>query len=438
MSVLLKDVSWLVTQNSTRAILRNTSVRIEGATITEIGPDSSSQADQTIDCQGKIVLPGLINTHTHLAMTLFRGYADDLRLKEWLESRIWPLEINLTGEACYYGALLGCLEMIATGTTMFVDMYYFMEDVARAVVEAGLRSYLSYGVAGSEGSALEKKSKENTKSFVKFVKELNDPHVQLAIGPHAPYTCSPELLMWAKETAENEGAILTTHLAETRSEQAQFQKQHGMREAEYLEKLGFLCSNLLAAHCVWLTRSEVNLLAKRGVRVSHCPVSNMKLASGGVAPVPEMLESGVMVSIGTDGASSNNSLDMFESMKTCALLHKAHRWDASVLPAQQVLDLSTIEGARALGMADEVGSIEAGKQADLIVIDARAPNMVPLHGAGTVISDLVYSAKGANVDTTIVAGKILMKGREFQTLAESEIYDKAQEAALSLVAKSKT
>jgi 5-methylthioadenosine/S-adenosylhomocysteine deaminase len=241
------------------------------------------------------------------------------------------------------------------------------------------------------------------------------------------------LLIWAKETAENEGAILTTHLAETRSEQAQFQKERGMRVIEYLDKIGFLCPNLLAAHCVWLTKSEVNLLAKRKVKVSHCPVSNMKLASGGVAPVPEMLESGVTVSLGTDGAASNNSLDMFETMKTCALLQKAHRWDATVLPAQQVLDLATIEGARALGVADKVGSIEAGKQADLIVVDARAPNLVPIHGAATVISDLVYSVKGANVDTSIVAGKILMKNREFQTLKENEIYEKAQEIALFLV-----
>jgi 5-methylthioadenosine/S-adenosylhomocysteine deaminase len=437
MSIQLKDASWVVTQNPTRAVLRNTSIRIENGAITEIGSQAQNQADQIIDCSGKIVFPGLINTHTHLAMTLLRGYADDLKLKEWLEQKVWPLESNLTEEACYHGALLGCLEMIATGTTMFVDMYYFMESVAKAVGEAGLRAYLSYGVFGADGSESENKSKKDTKVFAKFIKGMNNPRVKLAIGPHAPYSCSPELLMWAKETAESEGAILTTHIAETRPEQAQMQKEHGMREVEYLEKLGFLCSNLLAAHCVWLTKSEVNLLAKRGVKVSHCPVSNMKLASGGVTPVPEMLESGVTVSIGTDGAASNNSLDMFESMKTCALLQKAHRWDSAVLPAQQVLDLATINAAKALGMADMVGSIEVGKQADVIIIDSRAPNLVPLHGPGTVISDLVYSVRGGNVDTTIVAGKVLMKGRKLQTLKESEIYEKAQGAALSLIGNRK-
>lgn len=432
MSVLLENVGWLVTQNSTRAVLRNTSVRIEDGIITEIGARATGKVDQTIDCGQKIALPGLINTHTHLAMTMFRGYADDMKLEDWLHSKIWPLELKLTPEMCHYGALLGCLEMIATGTTTFVDMYLLMEETAKAVVATGLRAYLSYGVFGAEGSALEQKSKEDTKRFINFLREMNHPRVNLAIGPHAPYSCSPELLMWAKEIATKENAILHTHLAETRSEQAQIQKEHGMREMEYLDKLGFLCPNLLAAHCVWLTKSEVSLLAKRGVKVSHCPISNMKLASGGVAPVPEMLENGLAVSIGTDGAASNNSLDMFESMKICALLHKAHRWDAAVLPAQQVLDLATIEAARALGIDDRVGSIEVGKQADLIVVDTRAPNLVPIHGAATVISDLVYSAKGANVDTTIVDGKIIMKNREFQTVEQNEIYKKAQENALTL------
>jgi 5-methylthioadenosine/S-adenosylhomocysteine deaminase len=321
--------------------------------------------------------------------------------------------------------------MIATGTTTFLDMYFFMDEVAKAVVAAGLRAYLAYGVMGEEGSFLERKSKENTKQFIKFLRELNNPLVELAIGPHAPYSCSPELLMWSKEIAEKEHVVLHTHLAETRTEQARAHKDHGMREIEYLDKLGFLHPNLLAAHCVWLAKSEVSILAKRDVKVSHCPVSNMKLASGGVAPVPEMLEKGVTVSIGTDSSASNNSLDMFESMKICALVHRAHRWDATILPAQQVLDLATIQAAKALGISDRIGSIETGKQADLIIIDARIPNLAPL-GEETVISNLVYSAKGHNVDTTIVDGKVIMKNREFLTLKESAIYDKTSECALYL------
>jgi len=433
LSILLKDVSWLVTQNPARAVLKSQSILIENGKIAEIGPlaSKSKSADETIDCEGKIVLPGLINTHTHLPMTLFRGLADDMKLEEWLTSKIWPLELKLTPEACHYGALLGCLEMIATGTTTFLDMYFFMDEVAKAVAAAGLRAYLSCGAFGEEGSDLERKSKENTKQLMKFLRELNNPIVELAIGPHAPYSCSPELLMWSNEIAQKEHAILHTHLAETRIEQARAQKDHGMKEIEYLDKLGFLHPNLVAAHCVWLSKNEISILAERDVKVSHCPVSNMKLASGGVAPVPEMLENGVTVSIGTDGAASNNSLDMFESMKICALVHRAHRWDATILPAQQVLDLATIQAAKALGISDKIGSIEGGKHADLIIIDARIPNLAPL-SENTVISNLVYSANGHNVDSTIVDGKVIMKDRTFLTLDENTIYDRTSECARKL------
>lgn len=382
-----------------------------------------------MDCKGKIVLPGLINTHTHLAMTMFRGYAHDLKLEDWSQPGIWS---KLTPEACYYGALLGCLEMIATGTTTFVDTYFFMEEVAKAVVNAGLRAYLSYCILGTENSELEQQSKENTRRFASFLKQLNQPKVRLAIAPHAPYSCSPELLMWAKEMAKEEGAILHTQLAETRSEQERIQKEQGMRQIEYLDKLGFLCPSLLAAHCVWLAKNEVSILAKRGVKVSHCPVSNMKLASGGVAPIPEMLDNGVTVSLGTGSPASNDSLDIFETMKICALANKAHRWDATILTAQQVLDFATIEAARALRIDERVGSIEIGKDADLIVLDASAPNLAPLHKE-TLISNLVYSAKGYNVDASLVSGKIIMSNRQFLTLREHEIYEKAQENALALI-----
>jgi 5-methylthioadenosine/S-adenosylhomocysteine deaminase len=432
MSLLLRNVSWLVTQNQTRAVLRNVSVRVEDGIITEIGTNPREAADQIIDCEGKIVLPGLINTHTHLAMTMFRGYADDMRLEEWLQSKIWPLERNLTPEICHYGALLGCLEMISTGTTTFLDMYFHMEEVAKAVAAAGLRAYLSHAVFGGEGSELEEKSKESTERFVRFLKELQNPQVNLAIGPHAIYSCSPELLVWSKEVAEQEKTVLHIHLAETRSEQARVEKEHGIRETGYLEKLGFLCPNLLAAHCVWLTKSEVSTLAKRGVKVSHCPVSNMKLASGGVAPIPQMLERGVVVSIGTDGAASNNSLDMFESMKVCALAQAHQRWDPAILAPQKVLDFATIDAAKALGIESRIGSVEVEKEADLVVINTMTPNLVPLDG-GSLISDLVYSAKGYNVETTIVHGELLMKNRVIQTLNESEIYEKTQENALTLI-----
>lgn len=246
-------------------------------------------------------------------------------------------------------------------------------------------------------------------------------------------TLVAEMLQWAKEFAEQNNVLLHIHIAETRREQADSQREHGMRVVEYMDKIGALSKNMLAAHCVWLTKGEVRLLANAGVKVVHCPVSNMKLASGGVAPLPEMFEAGIPVGLGTDGAASNNSLDMFETMKLSALLHKAHRWDPTVLNAQKTLDLATIEGARALGVNDQIGSLEAGKRADLILLDGNTPNLRPIHNGRTVVSDLVYSASAANVDTTIVDGAILMQNRIVKSLDMNLVCTKAQEMATRLV-----
>lgn len=432
-SLIIKNADWVVTQNQKRDVFRDCSISVQDGIIKEIGKTRSNSADVEIDGKGKIVLPGLINAHTHLSMTLFRGYADDMQLQDWLQKKIWPLEAKLTDEACYLGALLGSAEMIMSGTTSFVDMYFHMEDVAKAVAESGLRGFLSYGLIDLFDPAKAKSEQDNTRKFLDYVQTLNNPRIKFALGPHAPYTCSAELLLWAKDFAEKNRAILHIHVAETRREQADFQKQHGMRVVEYLDKIGALSKNMLAAHCVWLTKSEVALLGKAGVSVAHCPVSNMKLASGGVAPLPEMFDSGIAVGLGTDGASSNNTLDMFETMKVCALLHKAHRWDPTVLNAQKTLDLATIDGARALGVEDEIGSIEIGKRGDIILLNSMAPNLTPLHGKGTVVSNLVYSASPANVDTTIVDGHVLMQNREIKTINLQEVISKTQEIALRLV-----
>lgn len=432
-TLLIKNCDWVVTQNQKRDVLKNASVFIQDGVIRSIGKAESQSADFVLDGKGKIALPGLINTHTHLSMTLFRGFADDMQLQEWLEKKIWPLEAKLNGDDCYLGALLGSAEMIMSGTTSFVDMYFHMDEVARAVAESGLRGFLSYAVIDLFDSAKARKEQEHFQKFFDYIHNLNNPRIRFALGPHAPYTCSAETLLRAKEFAERNDVILHIHIAETRREQADFQKQHGMRVVEYLNKIGALSRNMLAAHCVWLTKSEVALLAKTGGRVAHCPVSNMKLASGGVAPLPEMFEAGIAVGLGTDGAASNNTLDMFETMKVCALLHKAHRWDPTVLDAQKVLDLATIEGARALGADREIGSIEVGKRADIILVNTAAPNMNPVHGKSTVISDLVYSASSANVDTTIVDGRVLMRNRQIESLNLSEVLLKAGEAARRLV-----
>jgi 5-methylthioadenosine/S-adenosylhomocysteine deaminase len=432
-SILIRNCSWLVTQNRSRDILRDCSVLIRDGKIAEVGKDLKVRADVEIDGVGRIVLPGLINTHTHLSMVLLRGYADDMLLQDWLQKRIWPAEVRLTAEACYQGALLGCAEMIMSGTTTFIDMYFHMDEVARAVKEAGLRAFLSYGVIDLFDQAKAKSEQNKSQSLFEYVRGLDTPRIQFAVGPHAPYTCSSETLIWAREFAEKNNVINHIHIAETRKEQADSQKQHGARVVEYLDKIGALSNHMLAAHCVWLTKSEVGILGKAGVSVAHCPASNMKLASGGVAPLPEMFDGGIAVGLGTDGAASNNSLDMFETMKLCALLHKAHRWDPTVLNAQKTLDLATIEGARALGIEDQVGSIEVGKRADIVMLNANLPNMTPIHGEETVVSDLVYSASPANVETTIVDGQLLMLNREIRTLDLSETIQNASSAALQMV-----
>jgi 5-methylthioadenosine/S-adenosylhomocysteine deaminase len=431
-SLLIKNCDWIVTQDQKREVLRNASIFIEDGGIRQIGKNLKSAADSELDGQGKIALPGLINTHTHLSMTMFRGYADDMVLQDWLQKKIWPLEARLTGEACYYGALLGAAEMIQSGTTSFVDMYFYMENVAKAIAESGLRGFLSYGIIDLFDSSKASIEQEKSKKFFDYIKELANPRIRFALGPHAPYTCSAETLLWAKEFAEKHDVINHVHVAETRKEQADSQKQHGLRVVEYLDKIGALSKNMLAAHCVWLTKSEVALLGKASVAVAHCPVSNMKLASGGVAPLPEMFEAGISVGLGTDGAASNNTLDIFETMKVCALLHKAHRWDPTILNAQTVLDLATIQGAKALRAERQIGSLEPGKRADIILVDARSPNMNPTYGQETVVSDLVYSASSANVSTTIVDGQILMENRQLRTIDVEQTVAKTRELATQL------
>jgi 5-methylthioadenosine/S-adenosylhomocysteine deaminase len=409
-------------------------VKIDEGKIVELGQNIvSSRNDETIDCRGKVMIPGIVNTHTHLAMTLLRGYADDLELKEWLEEKIWPLEKRLTADMVYSGALLGCLEMIRTGTTCFVDMYFFMERVADAVKESGLRGLLSHGIIDPPNKADKERDRKRTLALSQYIKRLGEPRVRFIVGPHSPYTCDQDTLLWCKEIAEKEDTIVGIHVAETRGEQARSEENKKARVVDYLDRIGFLSDRVLAAHAVWLTKSEVKLLGKRGARVAHCPVSNMKLASGGVAPVPEMWEASVPVGLGTDGPASNNSLDMFETMKMCALIHKAYRWDPTIAPAQRVLDMATIDGAKCIGMEKTIGSLEPGKMADIVLVDLQDPNMIPVHNGATIVSDLVYSANGNNVDTTIVNGNVLMANRHFRTLDPPDVIQRVNKSVTDLI-----
>ncbi|MFQ6130340.1 MAG: amidohydrolase family protein [Candidatus Hadarchaeaceae archaeon] len=428
--ILIKD-GYIITMDAQRRILKRGSVAIEGDKITAVGKDVGERADTVIDARRKAVLPGLINAHTHLSMTLLRGIADDMSLMEWLKTKIWPIEINLTAQDCYLGALLGCLEMIKSGTTCFADQYFFMEDVARAVEEAGLRAMLSYGIIEMDDPKRRESELRAGEKLVKTCQGAAGGRIQTMFGPHASYTCSPECLMQVKDLAKKYKVGIHTHISETQEEIDKITKKYGKRPVEHLDSIGFLGPEVLAAHCVWLTEQEIAVIRRQGVKPVHNPVSNMKTASG-VAPVPEMLAAGIPVALGTDGAASNNSLDMFSEMKFAALLSKAHKLDPTVLPAHVVLEMATINGTIALGLQDKIGSLEVGKKADIVMVDVKKPHLAPLHN---VISHLVYSAVGGDVDTVVVDGKVLMREREVLTLDEVKVLEETQKAADDLLAR---
>ena len=381
------------------------SLLIKDDLIAEIADEiDESNIDKVIDAEGKILLPGLVNTHTHLSMTLFRGLADDLSLDSWLNDHIWPMEANLNGDYCYIGALLGAVELIKSGTTTFSDMYFYMEDVARAVEDAGIRAVLSYGMIDF---GIEEKREAEIKENMALFNACNgmaDGRIKVFFGPHSPYTASEELLVKVRELADENGIGIHIHVSETQKEINDSLDERGLRPFEYLEKIGFLGPDVVAAHCVWLSDNEIEIIKKHGVKVSHNPCSNMKLASG-IAPVSKLIENGICVSIGTDGASSNNNLDLIEELKTASLLQKVSTLDPKVLDSEESIRMATIKGAEALGLDDEIGTIEVGKKADIILIDTAAANMTP--DSSSLSSNVVYSANGSNVDTTICNGKIL-------------------------------
>ena len=425
MDILIKN-GILVTMDKGHRILKNFSIGVEEGLIKEIDKDIKGGADFVVDATNHLVMPGLINTHTHLAMTLFRGIADDISLMKWLREEIWPLETKLEAKHVYAGSLLGCLELIKSGTTCFNDMYFFLDDIARSVEESGLRATLSYAMidlGDREKAEVLLKEGEN------YIKKYKEGRVRAFFGPHAPYTCSEELLVKTKELADKYKTGIHIHVAETEVENSK--REIGMRPFEYLEKIDFLGSNVVVAHSVWVSKREITLLKKRDVKIAHNPTCNLKIASG-IAPVPEFVDRGITVSLGTDGAASNNTLDMFGEMKTCALIHKARKADASVMPAQKVLEFATINGARALGMEKEIGSLEVGKRADIILIDLDKPNLTPLTNP---VSHLVYSAKGCDVDTVIVDGRLLMEKRTLRTLDQQEVLKFANEQAKDLLEK---
>jgi len=426
MSIAIRN-GLIITQNAEREVMRG-DILIEGDRIARIGTVKET-VDVEIDAGGGIVMPGLINTHTHVSMAIMKGMVDDLPFEDFL-GRVFAIDSRRTEYDIAAGTRLGLLEMIRTGTTTFVDLYYSLYTVAREVEKAGVRGVLCWAVLDEEFTTQKGNPMKNCMEFYEAFK--NHRLVTPGVGPQGIYVCSDDTLTQAREFASEKGLPLTLHLSETRKEVYDFRRKKGKRPVEHLYETGFLGKNCLAAHAAWLTINEVRLLARSGTSISTCPVSNMKLATGGIPPIPEMLREGVNVSVGTDGSSTNNCLDMFREMKFLSLLHKSSRWDPTVLPAQQVLDMVTIAAASAIGMEKELGSIEVGKKADLIILDRKEPNMAPI-GEQNAISNIVYSATGANVTTTICDGKILMRDRKFLTMDPVEVIEEAQRAAETLV-----
>jgi 5-methylthioadenosine/S-adenosylhomocysteine deaminase len=412
----------VVTMDGTRRVIPFGAVAIDRDRIAAVGPADEIaarySAAQRIDARGQIILPGLINTHTHAPMVLFRGLADDLALMDWLNNYIFPAEAKtVSPDFVRIGTRLAALEMIESGTTTFADMYYFEDDIAGATHEAGLRAVLGQSVI--KFPVTDAKTPEaalvRAEAFIRKWKD--DPLVTPAVAPHAPYTVEAPTLRAARALANQYGVPVLIHLAETQQEVAIIRDAHHQSPTQYLESIGFWQGRTLAAHAVYLDDQDIATLAARGVGLAHNPGSNMKLASG-VAAVPKWIAKGVPAGLGTDGAASSNDLDMFEAMRLAALLQKVSTLDPRVMPAGQVLDLATRGGAAALGLGDRIGTLEAGKQADVITVAMDGARQTPMFDP---ISHLVYVAHGDDVRNTIVAGRVLMRDRQVLTLQAGDV-----------------
>lgn len=408
----------------------NGEIGIEGNKIVMVGEAGTVPenwgADEVIEASGMVALPGFINCHTHAAMTLLRSYADDLPLMEWLSERIWPLEDRLTADDVYWGTMLCVLEMIKSGTTTFADMYFFMEDVARAVEKTGIRACLSRGMIGVAPTA--QLALDETDVFVNKWNGAAGGRITTMVGPHAPYTCPPDYLKKVLALAEKHGVGIHIHLAETRSEVDDIRKLYGKSPIEYVNDVGLLDFHVLGAHCVHLSQDDIKILKEKNVGVAHNPESNMKLASG-IAPIPQLLAEGINVGLGTDGAASNNNLDMLEEMRSAALLHKVSTGDPMAIPSYQALQMSTVNGGRVLGIKD-IGMLKEGYKADIILIDFEKPHLYPRHD---LVAHTVYAAQSSDVDTVIIDGKVVMKHGVVLTINEKEVLANIQRCANRLI-----
>ncbi|MGW8222963.1 MAG: amidohydrolase [Syntrophobacteria bacterium] len=428
---LLISGDFVLTFNEGKEILEKGAVAVTGDGIVAVGETSrlaeEIEAKEELDASGCLVMPGLINLHTHAAMSCFRGLADDLPLQEWLHEHIFPAEATYVSEEnVYWATLLAVVEMIKSGTTTFCDGYFYEDGAARAVAASGIRAVLGQGVVDFPAPGVPD-PRINLKAAEAFVFRWQGKSSRLmpSIFCHSPYTCSPATLMGAKDICREHEVFFQIHLAETRTEVEETLQRYGHRPVHHLANLGLLDAQTICHHAVMVNEEEIELLAHSGVGVSHNPESNMKLASG-VAPLPRMLAAGVKVGLGTDGCASNNNLDIFQEMDTAAKLHKVHQGDPALSSALQVAAMATKGGAAALGMTQVLGSLEPGKKADLIVIDLNQPHLTPMYEP---CSHLVYAARGADVRDVVIDGSIIMRERRLLDIDEQEVMAKVRTIA---------
>ncbi|ADC69431.1 amidohydrolase [Methanocaldococcus sp. FS406-22] len=398
-------------------------ILIEGNKIKKIGEVKKEELEdaEIIDGKNKIAIPGLINTHTHIPMTLFRGVADDLPLMEWLNNYIWPMEAKLNEEIVYWGTLLGCIEMIRSGTTTFNDMYFFLEGIAKAVDESGMRAVLAYGMIDLFDEEKRERELKNAEKYINYINSLNNSRIMPALGPHAPYTCSKELLVEVNNLAKKYGVPIHIHLNETLDEIKMVKEKTGMEPFVYLNSFGFFDGvRVIAAHCVHLTDEEIKIMKEKNINVSHNPISNLKLASG-IAPIPKLLAEGINITLGTDGCGSNNNLNLFEEIKVSAILHKGYNLNPTVVKAEEAFNFATKNGAKALNI--KAGEIKEGYLADIVLINLDKPYLYPKEN---ILSHLVYAFNGF-VDDVIIDGKIVMSNGKILTVDEEKVYEKAEE-----------
>jgi len=418
----------VVTMDAQKRVIEDGAVAVRGDTIVGVGPrteiEAQFDATKIIDARGTLILPGLINGHAHAAMSLFRGIADDLALDEWLQKYIFPAEArNVTEDFVTWGTRLGVLEMLRGGITTYADMYYFEDAVARATKEAGMRGVLGETIIDfpAPDNKTLAQTFQYTQEYLSHWK--GDTLITPAVAPHSIYTCSEKTLQDSAALARRNGAPILIHIAEAPFELQQSREKHGATPVAYLERIGLLGPDVVGAHCVWVNAADVATLAHFGVGCINNPSSNMKTAAG-VMPVIDMLAAGEPVGLATDGAASNNSQDLFEEMDLAAKLQKITRMDPRALPAEQVVEMATIGGARALHLDKQVGSLETGKKADFILIDTSTPHATPMYN---VYSELVYALKASDARTVVIAGRLVMEDRRLLTLNEPEILAKAQE-----------